>query len=52
MLDEGRMLRQQIEVVSGNLDFPPTRDADGDPREGKIRPERGHARRRKTDLED
>jgi hypothetical protein len=46
------MLRQQIEVVSGNLDFPLTRDADGDPRVKKTRPERGHARRRRTDLED
>ena len=32
LLEQGRRLRQQIETISGDVDFPLTRDSDGDPR--------------------
>ena len=32
LLDEGRALRRQIEAISTDVDFPLTREADGDPR--------------------
>lgn len=32
LLEQGRRLRQQIESISADVDFPLTRDSDGDPR--------------------
>lgn len=32
LLDEGRSLRRQIEAISNDVDFPLTRESDGDPR--------------------
>lgn len=32
LLDQGRLLRQQIESIATDVDFPLTRDSDGDPR--------------------
>lgn len=32
LLEQGRRLRQQIETIAADVDFPLTRDSDGDPR--------------------
>jgi hypothetical protein len=32
LLQQGRRLRQQIESISADVDFPLTRESDGDPR--------------------
>jgi len=45
-LDEGRLLRRQLEEVPMEIDFPLTREADGDPRLRKISRERGQGRRK------
>jgi hypothetical protein len=54
MLDEGRMLRRQIEVVSTDLDLPAPPDTDNAPpknQQGKKATRApGHSGRRKTDL--
>ena len=32
LLQQGRRLRQQIELIAADVDFPLTRESDGDPR--------------------
>ena len=50
MLDEGRILRQSLEVMSRKSDFPFTRESDADPR---LKSDVTRTfKRRKTDLKD
>jgi hypothetical protein len=49
LLEQGRRLRQQIESISADVDFPLTRDSDGDPRlrNNPSHPDPVHGRPRK-----
>jgi hypothetical protein len=46
LLQQGRRLRQQIESISTDVDFPLTRESDGDPRLRTTNPSRPDPLRR------